>query len=71
MSVLFGQAEIWMHFWFKGAFAAPGTMVDNNRERVAANDRIVCQMSDEDHFSKRIDAAVFRIEKFFGARIRG
>jgi hypothetical protein len=65
------RAEIWMHFWLKGSFAAPGTTVDNNPERVAANDKIVYKMSEDDDFSKRIDAVVYQIENFFSARIRG
>jgi hypothetical protein len=63
-------AEIWLHFWLKGAFAAPGATVDNNPERVAANDKIVYGTSD-DEFSKRIDVAVNQVEEFFKTRIRG
>ncbi|HYU47327.1 MAG TPA: hypothetical protein VEK84_14245 [Terriglobales bacterium] len=64
-------AEIWLHFWLKGAYAGPGAAVDNNPERVAANDKIVYGASDDDEFSKRIDVAVDQVEEFFKPRIRG
>jgi hypothetical protein len=56
--------EIW-------AYAGPGATVDNNPERVAANDKIVYGTSDDDEFSKRIDVAVDQVEEFFKTRIRG
>lgn len=64
------RAEIWLHFWLKGAYAGPGATVDNNSGRVAANDKLVYG-SDDDEFSKRIDVAVNKVEEFFKTRIRG
>jgi hypothetical protein len=65
------QAAVWQHFWFKGASALPGATVDNNPERVAANDRIIYFESEDDEFSSRINTAVQRVEIFFQKRIRG
>ena len=65
------QTEVWTHFWLKGAYAAPGTTVDNNPERVAANRRIVYRVSEDDEFSKRVKAAILNVETFFGKHIRG
>lgn len=64
-------AEIGVHFWLKGAYAAPGSIVDRNPARVANNDKIVYFVSEEDDFSKTINAAVERMEGFFQKRVRG
>lgn len=64
------RAGIWLHFWLKGAYAGPGATVDNNPERVAANDKIVYWTSDDDEFSKRIEAAIHQVEEFFQPHIR-
>jgi hypothetical protein len=64
------HAEIWLHFWLKGAYAGPGATVDRNPKRVAANDKAVYFVSDEDDFSKEVKAAVDHIEKFFEKRVR-
>jgi hypothetical protein len=65
------RAGIWLHFWLKGAYAGPGATVDNSPERVAANDKVVYWTSDDDEFSKRIDAAVHQVEEFLRPHIRG
>jgi hypothetical protein len=65
------RAEIWLRFWLKGAYAVPGTTVDDNPERVAANDHIVHWTSDDDEFSQSIKAAVRHVEDFFCKHIRG
>jgi hypothetical protein len=65
------RAGIWMHFWLKGAYSEPGATVDNNPERVAANNKIVYWTSDDDEFSKRIDATVHQVEEFLLPHIRG
>jgi hypothetical protein len=64
------HSEIWLHFWLKGAYAGPGATVDRNPERIAANDKAVYFISDEDDFSKEVKAAVDRIEGFFEKRVR-
>jgi hypothetical protein len=69
---LIGQlrAGIWLHFWLKGAYVGPGAIVDNNPDRVAANDAIVYFVSDDDEFSQKIGSAINKIESFFGKKIR-
>jgi hypothetical protein len=65
------RAEIWLHFWLKGAYAGPGAIVDDSPNRVAANDKIVYCTSEDDEFSQRIDKAVNQVEAFFWPHIRG
>lgn len=64
------HAEIWLHFWLKGAYAGPGATVDRSPERVAANDKAVYSVSDDDDFSTQVKAAVDTVEKFFEKRVR-
>ncbi len=64
------RAEIWLHFWLKGAYALPGATIDNSPERVAANDRIIYFTSEDDEFSTSINAAVQPVENFFRERNR-
>lgn len=64
------RGAIWLHFWMKGAYAGPGTTVDNNRERVIENDKIVYFSSENDDFSKLISESVRSIENFFSPKIR-
>jgi hypothetical protein len=64
------QAEIWLHFWLKGAYAVPGATVDNNPKRVAENAKIVFRVSENDDFSQRIKDALQNVEDFFRNRIR-
>jgi hypothetical protein len=65
------QAEIWLHFWLRGAYALPGVTIDNTPERVAANYRIVLRVSEDDEFSQSIKNAAHYVEVFFRQRIRG
>jgi hypothetical protein len=65
------QAEIWLHFWLKGAYAGPGATVDRTPARVEANDKIIYYVSDFDDFSKKIGAAVENVEAVFQPRLRG
>ncbi|MEE2025557.1 hypothetical protein [Alkalimonas mucilaginosa] len=64
------RSEIWLHFWLKGAYKSGGATVDNNPERVAANDAIVYLISDDDDFSQKIYAAVTKIELYFQCKVR-
>jgi hypothetical protein len=64
------RGAIWLHFWMKGAYAGPGTTVDNNPARVKGNDEIVYQVSDDDNFSKKVDAAVQQVLLFFEKHIK-
>ena len=64
------RGAICLHFWMKGAYAGPGTTVDNNRERVIENDKIVYFSSENDDFSKLISESVRSIENFFSPKIR-
>ena len=64
------HSEIWLHFWLKGAYAAPWATVDRSPERVTANDRAIYFVSEEDDFSKEVNVAVCRVEKFFENRVR-
>jgi hypothetical protein len=65
------RAEVWLHFWLAGAYAGPGTTVDNSPERIAANDKAIYWVSDDDEFSSKIIAAVKHVEEFFRPRMRG
>ena len=65
------QSQVWEHFWLKGAYATPGATVDNNPERVAANNRVVYFVSEDDEFSQSINDAVRHVEIFFQRHIRG
>ena len=65
------QSEIWLHFWLKGAFAGPGVQVDRSPERVAANDKIVYFIDDEDEFTQKIKNAISDIESVYKKRLRG
>ncbi|MCF7486708.1 hypothetical protein [Vibrio sp. A2-1] len=65
------KADIWLHFWLKGAYAGPGATVDNSPERVAKNNETVYYVSDEDPFSVQLLSAVKQVEEFFGTRVRG
>jgi hypothetical protein len=60
----------WLHFWMKGAYAALGSMVDDSPARVAANNKVMYQTSDDDEFSKKVNAAVAQIELFFDKHIK-
>ena len=64
------HSEIWLHFWLKGAYAGPGATVDRSPERVAANDKAVYSVSDDDDFSRQVKTAVDNVEKFFEKRVR-
>lgn len=64
------RSEIWLHFWLKGAYRSPGATVDDNPDRVAANDEIVYLISDEDDFSQQIYAAVKKVEQYFQNKVR-
>jgi hypothetical protein len=64
------RAEIWLHFWLKGAYAGPGVTVDNNPERVAKNQKVIYWTSDDDEFSQKIDAAIRPVERFFLKKVR-
>ena len=64
------RGAIWLHFWMKGAYAGPGTTIDNNRERVIENDKVVYFSSENDDFSKLISESVRSIENFFSPKIR-
>jgi hypothetical protein len=63
------RSEIWLHFWMKGAYAGPGATVDNNPARVKANDQVVYQVSDDDDFSMKVEAAVQQVVSFFEKHI--
>lgn len=65
------HAEVWLHFWLKGAYAGPSATVDSSPERIAANNRIIYYISDDDEFSKRLEAAVREVEILFQPRLRG
>lgn len=65
------HAEIWLHFWLKGAYAGPGATVDRSPERVEANDRIVYYINDEDEFTKQVQEAVSGVEEIYKRRLRG
>lgn len=64
------RGAIWLHFWMKGAYAGPGATVDNNRERVIENDRMVYFSSENDDFSRQITESVRSIENFFSPKVR-
>lgn len=64
------RGAIWLHFWMKGAYAGPGTTVDNNRQRGIENDKIVYFSSENDDFSKQIAESVRSIENFFSPKVR-
>ncbi|CAO1665086.1 Putative uncharacterized protein [Halomonas sp. R57-5] len=64
------HSEIWLHFWLKGAYAGPGAQVDRSPERVAANDKIVYFINDEDDFTQQIKNAVSDIESVYKKRLR-
>ena len=64
------NADIWLHFWLKGAYVGPGATVDNSPERVAENDESVYYVSEEDPFSIQIAEAVKNVENFFGKKVR-
>lgn len=64
------NADIWLHFWLKGAYAGPGATVDNSPERVAKNNEDVYYRSENDPFSIQITEAVNSIEIFFGKKVR-
>lgn len=64
------HAEIWLHFWLKGAYAGPGAQVDRNSERVEANDKIVYYVNDKDAFTKQIQEAVDGVEEIYKGRLR-
>ncbi|TCS35684.1 hypothetical protein [Reinekea marinisedimentorum] len=64
------KASIWLHFWLKGAYAAPGATVDRDPDRVAENDKIVYFIDGEDAFSKAIKNSVMKVEGFFSSKIR-
>lgn len=65
------HAEIWLHFWLKGAYAGPGATVDRSPERIETNNKIIYYLSDDDEFSKRIESSVQEVEKVFQPRLRG
>lgn len=60
----------WLHFWMKGAYAGPGTTVDNNPQRVIENDKIVYFSSENDDFSMQIAESARSIENFFSPKVR-
>ncbi|MDR5858376.1 hypothetical protein [Halomonas eurihalina] len=64
------RGAIWLHFWMKGAYAGPGTQVDNNPDRVAENDKVVYFVSDDDEFSVRVLDAINEVEDFLGPKVR-
>ncbi|MDH4395253.1 MAG: hypothetical protein QE278_06220 [Limnobacter sp.] len=64
------RAEIWLHFWLKGAYAGPGAQVDRSPERVEANDKIVYYVNDKDEFTQKIQSAVDGVEKMYKERLR-
>ncbi|HAS6177097.1 TPA: hypothetical protein I7155_22295 [Vibrio vulnificus] len=64
------NADIWLHFWLKGAYAGPGATVDRSPKRVAKNNEVVYYTSEEDPFSTQIAASVKRVEDFFGQKVR-
>lgn len=65
------RGAIWLHFWMKGAYAGPGSTVDNSPERVAENDKIIYYISEDDEFSVKVNEAVAEVEAFFQHRVRG
>ncbi|WP_081620082.1 hypothetical protein [Thioalkalivibrio sp. ALE9] len=64
------RGAVWLHFWMKGAYAGPGTTVDNSPERVRENDKVVYFASEEDEFSQKIVEATAKVEEFFGPKVR-
>lgn len=64
------HAEIWLHFWLKGAYAGPGAQVDRSPERVEANDKIVYYVNDNDDFTQKIQNAVEGVERIYKGRLR-
>lgn len=64
------HAAIWLHFWLKGAYAGPGVTVDRSPERVAANDKIVYYINDNDEFSQKVAQAVRGVEDVYQRRLR-
>ena len=64
------HAEIWLHFWLKGAYAGSGATVDRNPKRVQANDDVVYWTSGDDNFSKQIASAVQDVEEMFQSKMR-
>lgn len=64
------HAEIWLHFWLKGAYAGFGATVDRNPKRVQANDAVVYWTSGDDNFSKQIASAVQDVEAMFQSKMR-
>ena len=65
------RGAIWLHFWMKGAYAGPGTTVDDSPERKQQNDKVVYFISDSDDFSTEINKAVQQVENFFKQKVRG
>ena len=65
------RAALWLHFWMKGAFAAPGAVVDRNPERIRENDKIIYMISEEDEFSTKVCSSVKIVEDFFACKVRG
>jgi len=63
------RGHVWEFFWLKKAFAG-AAMVDDNPARVAANNAIVYQTSEDDEFSKKIIAAVQQVESFVDKHIK-
>ncbi|UWX57002.1 hypothetical protein NY406_07125 [Chlorobaculum sp. MV4-Y] len=64
------RAELWFHFWLKGAFARPGATVDRNPARVQKNDRVIYRFDDENEFSVEIKGAINRVDNHFKDKIR-
>jgi hypothetical protein len=64
------RGQIWLHFWMKRAYAGPGATVDDNPARVKANDQIIYKISDDDDFSKQVNAAVRQVVLFFEKHIK-
>lgn len=64
------RGAIWLHFWMKGAYAGPGATVDNSRQRVIENDKIVYFSSENDDFSQKIAESVRSVENFFSPKVR-
>jgi hypothetical protein len=65
------RSALWLHFWMKGAYAGPGTTVDDSAERVERNNKIVYEISEDDGFSRSVVDAVSKIEDFFQGKVRG
>ena len=64
------NADIWLHFWLKGACAGSGATVDRSPERVIKNDKDIYYVSDDDPFSQQIILAVKNIEDYFLTKVR-